>query len=95
MTPQAVAHNVAAYYRENPKRNWRQGSFGSRMTGCCLYGAVRYGFTSDDVNAFCEAVQKVVGEHCGQPSVTLVYFNDHIAKSVDDVLAVLDRVARS
>lgn len=91
MTPQEIAKDVAAYYREDPTMNWIQGSFGSRVSGCCLFGAIRRGFDATDVAAFCNAFEK----QTGRPGTTLVYFNDHIAKNVDDVLVMLDKVARS
>lgn len=94
MTPQEIAKDIAAFFRKHPTR-WRRGTFGSRETGCCVFGAARdmkwntINERINELNDFANAFEKA----CDMPSI--ITFNDKKAKDVHDVIAVLDKVAAS
>lgn len=93
-----AALHKAADLLESPKAGWCQGAFEQVMEdgnlAYCAEGALQATITGDDLyqTALAE-VEETLRERLGFPT-TLTYWNDHLAGSPQEVVALLRYVAK-
>jgi hypothetical protein len=92
-----AALHKAADLLENPKTGWCQGAFEQVMEdgnlAYCAEGALQATITGEDLylTALAE-VEETLRERLGAPT-TLAYWNDSLAGSAEEVVALLRYVA--